>query len=697
MKRPLFVIGTAFACTTWLAFLFSHTGALLLSGVCAATGALFLALKRPGLQIVSLIFLTAALALACYALHRMWAVLPFHRVEGQVLEIQGMVLEQSGTGYNTRYTLRADFIGNPELPQGQTVVLRSYGGVSCEPGDTIRFLGKVSLPERTASARYYRSRGIALIADMRGTACPVPQEGFQPQRALLQLRSRMQNGLDRTLSPENAAVAAAMVLGLTDNVSAETYTAVSRSGTVHLLAVSGLHLSIVTAFVLAALKKLHLPRRPRCLLAIASALLFAGLVGFSASVMRAFLMTSLMLLARCFSRRSDSRNALGLALLLICLARPHWILGRSLWLSAASTLGILRFAPPALKWLHKRISTRRTLAGRFLHTMLGAGVVSLCAYVFSLPILLVSTGWFSLVSPLANMLVAPFVTLMILGSIFCALGFPPFLGAVSALTDFCVDMVLGISRVLAAVPVAVFSLDEGYLLILAAGAALGLLFLLMIRADKQLAAFGALLLLVCYSGGTLSHLHANRDVVELAVIEGCAAVVLIRQDQAVILGSPTRFSVSRLIRYLDFRGVRRIGALVATDYPDRVDSGLLRLSNRYGVDCVIGPDDAYILGQLEAALPGTPVFSGGYATTHALDGIQITTYAHTSDIKVETRDTTILKTDQKYAIIAEYEEYVLLFGDGSLHLPGAVHPVVEPMGRHLFGEVRLLLGARNQT
>ena len=695
MKRPLFVIGSTFACTTWLAFLFDYTTALLLSGALSATALLLLLPKRPGLRLPCLILLSGALALGAHCLWLLRAELPFRELEGKTVEVQGLVLEAEGNGRWNRCTLLGDFLSEPGLPGGQRIVLTYYGEQPFQPGRSVRCLARAALPGGTASAQYYRSQGVAVTGTVRGRVHEAEQSGLRPRAMLVRLRARMQENLQRRLPEESARIVGAVVLGLQSGVDADVYTDVSRAGTAHLLAVSGLHLSVLTAALLGLLQRLRVPRAPRYLCAMAAALAFAGLVGFSPSIMRALVMTCLLLCGRLLSRRSDPLNSLGLALLLLCTACPHWTLGRSLWLSASSTLGIITLYPRAWAAVRRRLSGGQAPAGRVLHRFLQAAVLSACAYAASLPFMLLFTGWITPVSPLANMLIAPFILPLLLGGIACALlpaALP--LGAAAAVTHFCAAMVLGVSRALVRLPFAAIALDEAYLLLLAAAFAAGIAVLVGFRADRRLTAYFFALCVLCGSAGHLSLLYASRDRVELAVLERCDAAVLLRGGSAVILGAPTRANIDRLTSYLDFRGVSAIAAVVAPAYPDNVDSGLLRLADRYGIGCFVGPDDAYVLAGLERALPGTRVFSGGYATVQVLDAALIDT-GEAGQLRVRVGGLLLLKNDAEYAIIEEYEpDCIEIYGGGVLLLPAGTSPAVEPVGRRLFGEARVLLDIR---
>lgn len=692
----MLAIGIAFMSATWCAFLFDHRLSLLLSAACGLTGLLLMQVKKPDVRVVSLVCFSAAVAFAAYSLRYARTVLPVAALEGQVRMAEGIITRAELRGGAVDYTLQASFPEEPGLPRNMLIAVRTFGEMESVPGDTVRARVQLYLPRSGSAEAYYRARGVsvlgyALADEIRG----IPTGPYRPQRFFIRLRRMLQDNLYEKLPDRSASVVSAMVLGLQDEIEPAVYSAVNRAGTAHLLSVSGLHLSVLTAIFLRLWQRLRLPERAGNLFCILMSFLFAALVGFSAPIVRAFVMTAVMLLARLVSRRADSLSALGLSLLLICLTRPYWVLGRGLWLSAGSTLGILLFGGRRADVLFERVRTGRPVLDRAGRAFLSAAVISVSAYLVTLPVLLLSSGWISLLSPLANMLITPFVPVVMLGGIVCA-ALPgsalPLQGAAFA-TDFCTRMILHISQLFAALPFSTLSLDEGWMVLLFPGVAAGACVVFFAREKQGLVRFALLLCVLSFSAGGISMRFAARDSVELAALSGCDAAVMLRGRDAVVLGTPSRYELSRLLRYLDFRGVRRIRAVIAADCPDQIGSGLLRLRDEYGIDCLIGPDDVYILGQLELALPETMVYSGGYADIELLGGAEVTLDLLSSNIKIRFGEDTVLKKDEEYVILGKYTgNELFLYRDGAAVWPESIPPLFEPVGGLLFGETRFLLG-----
>lgn len=692
MKRPLFVIGLAYFITTWLAFLCPDNTAFMLSAAAALSAALcFILRKRFGFtQTLCVVFLSAAAAFAGFYLYSGARLAPVSALAGKTAVIEGLVTGVDSGAASVTYTIKASFPAITGVLDGTTIILRNAGeGLGISSGDCIRC--EVRLEPVPQGSSWYDSRGVLLVAYNASEVKRIPENKHLLESRLLKLRETFALNVNIKLSAQNAAIVSAMVLGAKNDIAPEVYAAVSRSGTAHLLAVSGLHLSIISAFVLALLKKLRCPQRAAALAAIAVSFVFTGIVGFGASVLRSFFMTAIALFGRVVYRKSDSLSSLGAALLVLSIARPYWTLGFGLWLSAGSTLGIILFGSSWANVLFERFRRGNIIADKFIKIAAGGAAISVGAYTFTLPVLLVMSGWISIISPLANILVAPFVPVVILGGIFCAL--VPSTAApvmiVARVTDICASFVVKISEVLGNLPFAVAALDESWLLILLAGACVLTVALLLYRANKKLIGYAALLLSICFALGELSFALAARNTIELVAFTEKNAAVLIRGREAVILGTPDMYEISNLIKYLNFRGVRDIPVIIAADSGDRVGSGMLRLAETYGVDCVIAPNDAFIAERLAEAMPQSIVYSGGYATITALGGAEISLSLQSTDITVKIGKSEIVKIRGEYGIIEPVTGRIGVYDGGIMLLPRSTPPAFEPVGAYLFGESRV--------
>lgn len=153
------------------------------------------------------------------------------------------------------------------------------------------------------------------------------------------------------LPPRERAVVKALALGLRDDLGRDQKDAFVRSGTIHILAVSGTHVGIIyvmLSFMVGWWGAGHRARILRGALVLLALWAYAGLTGAAPSVLRATVMFSLFTLADMFARRSDSLNNLFAAALVLLLWEPRMLLELGFQLSFLAVLGIVLFYRPML-------------------------------------------------------------------------------------------------------------------------------------------------------------------------------------------------------------------------------------------------------------------------------------------------------------------------------------------------------------
>lgn len=228
-----------------------------------------------------------------------------------------------------------------------------------------------------------------------------------------QLRQGLQQKIQQALAGQPLrGVILALAIGDRQQVSNAQWQVFTRTGTNHLLAISGLHVGLVAGFAFFAGRRLWrcFPRalllwpasKAGALLALSAASGYAMLAGFSVPTQRALLMIAVVMLGQLIQRRSRPSDLLALALLVVLLLDPFAVLAPGFWLSFAAVAVILlgmqrRLGAESSKW--------RQLWWRW-------GRVQWLVAVGLLPLLLLLFQQASLVSPLANFIAVPWVSLV---------------------------------------------------------------------------------------------------------------------------------------------------------------------------------------------------------------------------------------------------------------------------------------------
>ncbi|MBI2582688.1 ComEC/Rec2 family competence protein [Candidatus Azambacteria bacterium] len=224
--------------------------------------------------------------------------------------------------------------------------------------------------------------------------------------SLLALKASFLASLSRLFRPPSDSFLAALLVGERRSIPNDLLQAFIASGTVHIIALSGYNISIVTGAFRSALSWLGAGRRLRFWLTLAAILLFVLLVGAGASVVRAAVMGILVVLARSEGRLYAPWNALVFAGAVMLLFDPGLFeFDIGFQLSFAATAGIFLFA----KYFEKKLERLPKAAG--IREVL---VLTLSASIATMPLILYHFSRFSLYAIPANLLILPTVPVTML-------------------------------------------------------------------------------------------------------------------------------------------------------------------------------------------------------------------------------------------------------------------------------------------
>ncbi|MDQ3101467.1 MAG: ComEC/Rec2 family competence protein, partial [Bacteroidota bacterium] len=217
---------------------------------------------------------------------------------------------------------------------------------------------------------------------------------------------------DAGLDARQQALVKALVLGQRDELDGEQRTAFARSGTIHVLAVSGMHVGLIYLILGSLLNwsgNSRLMRVIRGFLILIALWLYAGITGGAPSILRATIMFSFITLADMMARRTESVNSLFAAMFLLLLIDPQMLYMIGFQLSFLAVLGIVLFFRPL-----EELWTPRTWIMRKIWSL---AVLSLAAQAFTTPVSLYYFKSFPVWFLPANLIVVTAVGLSVYSSI----------------------------------------------------------------------------------------------------------------------------------------------------------------------------------------------------------------------------------------------------------------------------------------
>ncbi len=217
-------------------------------------------------------------------------------------------------------------------------------------GSYVRVFGEVSPflqatnPGEFDAAAYYRRKD-CLFA-LRKTKITAQTKNYgRLEEFLSQLRYESEVLFRKLLGEKNGATASAMVLGRKKGMDSEVKALYQGAGISHLLAISGLHLSLIGAGLFGLLKKVRLPAALSAGISTWILIVYAQLTGMGISTRRALIMFLLFLAAGLLKRTPDLPTSLAVAALLLLVPKPQRILDAGFQLSFSAVIGIAVMIP----------------------------------------------------------------------------------------------------------------------------------------------------------------------------------------------------------------------------------------------------------------------------------------------------------------------------------------------------------------
>jgi competence protein ComEC len=308
------------------------------------------------------------------------------------------------------------------VPMTGRVVVRGEFGAVPFTGDVARAEGRLNPalarvnPGLGNSEDYLRQRDVDLALAVResdAVSVVAAGPGWLPQRWIERLRLAEAALLKRVVPKEAYPFLVAVWLGERSGIGEEAYQGFVRTGTAHVLAVSGIHVGLVGLSLLTLMQALTRRKSVYVPVTILAVFLFALLAGGRVSSLRAAVMLSMYLLSDALDRERDVPTTLAAAGLLFLLVSPRLVLDGGFQLSFLSVASLLLFTEPlaeAIRW--GKPGLRQALA------------VPVAVQILPLPIALRLFFVLPLIAPVVNLVVVPLLGIILwLAFMTCVTGF----------------------------------------------------------------------------------------------------------------------------------------------------------------------------------------------------------------------------------------------------------------------------------
>ncbi|GEM_PF-791183 len=390
-----FLIGSA------VAFIFTVPASLLIVLLCLGIVVLFGCIWFRKWVVLPFILVISAMCFGWLHGEAQTSVNEYAGVLSKPTEFEGRVVEAPD--------VRADKIVLTILPDGHRQKIVAWLAPTDEYtyGDRVWFVGRLQAPavfETFNYKAYLAAQGVTAVSFRPRLVVLAQASAWHPITWILKVKEYAQNQIRARVGNKQSGVVIAMLIGGKAGLSQELQDQFAAAGLSHILVVSGFNISLLVGLVIAA--SFYIGKKAAFVLGVILLIFFYFLTGGGASIMRAVWMGLLLLITLQVGRLYTALPALLTVAACMVYANPLVLAyDASFQLSFAATAGIL-YGAPLLEHLTEKLPNPFSIKSIFLIT---------CLANFSvLPIVLFHFGGASIIAPITNIIVLPFVPLLML-------------------------------------------------------------------------------------------------------------------------------------------------------------------------------------------------------------------------------------------------------------------------------------------
>ncbi|MBQ5319489.1 MAG: ComEC/Rec2 family competence protein [Oscillospiraceae bacterium] len=575
MVRKMAYIGSSYLIGLFFASFFTYVTNFSLSVTLFTASILSLIIfKSKSIKIT----VCSASAAAAFLLYGLYDCSVYHSVikyDGYDVEVKGVVTDVSfHDGDKASYTING--IINSDVKAYVTFYSDSY---DVEIGDSISVLGKAKelkdsykFPTKT----YYKSKNIFIQLSKVYKLNYENNNVFSPKKTLLKYRDYVLSVINRNMDSRYSGIMTAMLFGDKTGLESADKTLMYRAGIGHIMAVSGVHLSVVCSFIWLIISRIPMNKYLRFGLLIVPVMCFVVLAGMSNSVIRAAVMVLLVYGAELFKRKADTFNSLGIAVILLTITSPFAVRDASFLLSVTGVFGIGVVAPKIIKDIRKEYSIGKIAASL---------ISSLCVMIVVFPVIALFFDEVSVVSPVSNLILLPICEAALIGGVIVTLtGGIPFVAIpVLKFCEVCCWLVSAIAKYIGSLNFAYIPLgDESITPLITSALIIGITVSFLCKNIKITVAVITTVFVFVVSFVNIQRYMAD-DAVTIAVLKNNASVSAVIHDNksaCIIDLKKGGKTAEYAIKYLNREGIRKIESIFMNT--DVVSSQII-YDNRFSI------------------------------------------------------------------------------------------------------------------
>lgn len=586
MKRPFAVIGFTVLVTAAISAKLSINT---VSAICVSALAVFLLSLCIGVfsrQQNTVIFVSLAVLLVSFSLRI--SMINFTNAlvfEGQKVNVSATVTDLHYSGVTEKIRIKVSDVNGNKGSFYVNVYNGSRSGL--EIGDRINADFEFeSITEDDESLEYFLAEK-CYFTSFKMTNVSLTGES-RYYKTVSKVKSFYENVIYSYLPNELGSVAIGMTVGDRTKIDKNLRNSFNYSGTAHLLVVSGLHLTLWVSLITDYLLPLKNKRFLSLGLASVCIFFYLSLTGFSVSVIRAGIMIFVVKLAKCLKKDADSINSLGLALTVLVLANPFSVFSVSLWLSGASTLGLLLFSQRVYNLLRYSKIGRKFTKYRFGKMIAETCAVSVSVSAMTLPVFILNLKMLPVLSFVSNfVMVDSAIVLMVstmIGVIIHLFGFGAFAKIIFFFTGLVSKFLIFTAEKIGTLRYSTIAVSNRYFrayLICATVCVCAFLIIRKFRKVKTLSLVIALSLGLMFTVFLSENFELSHPSVDVAMNEKSVTVLLRDGYDSVLSGVEDKNSEYTVGNMLKSHNLKQIGCVFAVEEGNSTPAEIMRVTSIY--------------------------------------------------------------------------------------------------------------------
>ena len=557
MVRKMAYIGAFYLIGLFFASFFTYRINLCLSAAILAAAILSVTIFRSKSVKFTVCSFSAAAALMLYGLYDLTVYQNVIKYDGYDVEIKGTVTDVSVyDGDKSSYIIKG--IINSDTEAYVSFYTDTY---DVEIGDSVSVLGKAEelrdsykFPTKT----YYKSKEIFLRLSKVYKFNYTENNGFSIKKTLLKYRDYILSTINRNMDSRYSGIMTAMLFGDKTGLESSDKTLMYRAGIGHIMAVSGVHLSVVCSFIWLIISRIPMNKYLRFGLLVVPVLCFVVLAGMSNSVIRAAIMILLVYSAELFRRKADTFNSLGIAAILLTITSPFAVRDASFLLSVTGVFGIGVIAPKIIKDIRKEYHL-----GKIAESLIS----SLCVMIVVFPVTALFFDEVSVISPVSNLILLPICEFILVGGVIVTItgGLPIIAVPVLKICEICCAAVSLISKFIGSLHFSYIPLgDENTAVLIASALITGIIASFLCRSTKTASAVivSVFALVICFVN---VQQYMSDNTLTVAIIKNNTSVSAVIHDNksaCVIDLKKGGKTAEYAVKYLNRAGIRKINSLI---------------------------------------------------------------------------------------------------------------------------------------